>query len=262
MQLDFFKYQGTGNDFIIINNRKMLFPKENNELVRRLCDRKFGIGADGLMLLEDEDDFDFEMVYYNSDGYEGTMCGNGGRCITAFAHALGITNKYGKFIAVDGEHRYEVNDKIIRLNMIDVSAIKQNDNDAANDFVLFTGSPHYVSFRSAIDKIDVIAEAHKIRYNDTFKQEGINVNFVQADSGKVLMRTYERGVEDETLSCGTGTVAVALCFAHQNHLEQGKVDIQTPGGALSVSFQYKDGKYTDIWLEGPATFVFSGSIEI
>ena len=262
MQLDFFKYQGTGNDFIIINNRKMLFPKNDNELVRRLCDRKFGIGADGLMLLEEETGYDFEMVYYNSDGREGTMCGNGGRCISAFAHHLGIGNNKGKFIAVDGEHHYEINNDIVRLNMIEVSAIKKDADAADGNYILFTGSPHYVSFRSEIDKINVVSEAHKIRYNDIFFFFFINVNFVETNTGKVKMRTYERGVEDETLSCGTGTVAVALCFAHQHNLEKGKIEIQTPGGELSVSFQNKDGIYTDIWLEGPAKLVFTGKIDI
>jgi len=262
MQFDFFKYQGTGNDFVIINNHKLFFPKDNHELIRRLCDRKFGIGADGLMLLEQKQGMDFKMVYYNSDGKESTMCGNGGRCISAFAYALGIAERKGTFLAIDGIHHYEIQDDIIRLQMIDVTDIRQDPDADAGNFVLFTGSPHYVSFRTEIEKMDLLEEARKIRYKDVFAQEGINVNVVELNAGKLLMRTYERGVENETLSCGTGTVAVALCFAHQNMLEQGTIEILTPGGNLAVSFQYKDGVITNIWLEGPAKLVFAGTIDV
>ncbi|HQG38592.1 MAG TPA: diaminopimelate epimerase [Chitinophagales bacterium] len=261
MKIVFYKYQGTGNDFVIIDNRELIFPKENHALIHQLCDRKFGIGADGLMLLENTPDSDFRMVYYNADGNESTMCGNGGRCISAFAYTLGVTQEKGNFIAIDGLHQFEINNDIVRLQMIDVKEIKQ-DSIVADDYVLFTGSPHYVSFRSDIDKLDIISEAHKIRYNETFSKEGINVNFVQADNGKVQMRTYERGVEDETLSCGTGTVAVALCFATQNQLEKGTVDIQTPGGQLAVSFVLKNNTFTEVWLEGAAKQVFEGTIQI
>lgn len=262
MQFNFFKYQGTGNDFVIINNHKLFFPKENHELIRRLCDRKFGIGADGLMLVEEAPGVDFKMVYYNADGNESTMCGNGGRCISAFAYAMGMAEKQGTFLAIDGIHHYEIHGDIVRLHMIDVAAIKKDTDAGDGNFILFTGSPHYVSFRTEIDKMNLVEEARKIRYNKVFASEGINVNFVEADTGKVLMRTYERGVEDETLSCGTGTVAVALCFAQQNNLEQGRVEILTPGGNLSVSFQHKEGIFTDIWLEGPAKLVFAGTIDV
>lgn len=261
MELVFYKYQGTGNDFIIIDNRELIFPKENHGLIHQLCNRKFGIGADGLMLLENATEADFKMVYYNADGNESTMCGNGGRCISAFAYFLGVTSNKGNFIAIDGLHQFEINNAIVRLHMIDVKEIKQAAI-TADSYVLFTGSPHYVSFRADIDKIDIINEAHKIRYHETFTKEGINVNFVQADNGTIQMRTYERGVEDETLSCGTGTVAVALCFAAQNQLEKGTVDIQTPGGKLSVSFVLKNNTFTEVWLEGPAEQVFSGTIQI
>ncbi len=258
MQFDFYKYQGTGNDFVIIDNRTLRFPKENTAFINQLCDRKFGIGADGLMLLENAENADFKMVYYNADGNESTMCGNGGRCITAFAHKLGIVKEQGIFIAIDGEHAYKIEDNIVHLKMIDVQEITIENSDC----VLFTGSPHYVSFRTDIDNINLLDEAHKIRYNTTYAAKGINVNFVEQHNDTIKMRTYERGVEDETLSCGTGTVAVALSVAQKNNLDSGKIDIQTPGGKLSVSFQKNLNSYSDIWLIGPATFVFSGSINL
>lgn len=260
MFIDFYKYQGTGNDFILINNHHFLFPKENLALIEKLCNRKFGIGADGLMLLESSDAYDFKMVYYNSDGNESTMCGNGGRCIAAFAHQLGISGKKGKFLAIDGEHDFEITPDTVRLKMIDVVDINAKNENM--EFVLFTGSPHVVQFRSAIDKLDIIKEAHSIRYNEEYAQAGINVNYVELKDGKIKMRTYERGVEDETLSCGTGTVAAALSFAVQNNLEKGKVDIETPGGTLAVSFNKYQNEFREIWLEGPAQFVYKGSIEV
>lgn len=260
MQIDFLKYQGTGNDFILIDNRLLFFPKENTHLVHQFCDRKFGIGADGLMLLENASGYDFKMVYYNADGNESTMCGNGGRCIAAFATHLGITQKLGKFIAIDGEHDFIIENNSVRLKMIDVPAIYKDD--ITKDFVLFTGSPHYVRFESDIENIDLVSEAKKIRYNKVYAKEGINVNFVEVNDGGIKMRTYERGVEDETLSCGTGTVAVALSYAVRQQINKGKIDISTPGGHLAVSFELKEDIFTDIWLEGPASYVFKGTFSI
>lgn len=260
MHFDFFKYQGTGNDFVLINNHRLSFPKENHELIREICDRRFGIGADGLMLLEEIPGYDFKMVYYNADGNESTMCGNGGRCISAFAKHLGIVENSGNFIAVDGEHEFVITDEIVKLKMINVETNGMHlENE---DDVLFTGSPHYVSFRNDIEKMNVTEEARKIRYNATYAKEGINVNFVEANEGKIKMRTYERGVEDETLSCGTGTVAVALSFAARNNLEAGTVEILTPGGNLAVSFAKEQSIFTNVWLEGPAKLVFTGSIDV
>ncbi len=268
MQLDFFKYQGTGNDFVLIDNRNLSFPKENNALVKHICDRRFGIGADGLMLLEESAGVDFKMVYYNADGNESSMCGNGGRCISAFAKYLGMVNSKGKFLAIDGDHDFvidDVNTHCVRLKMIDVTSMEIKNGD----YILHTGSPHYVSFRNEIDKIDIVPEAQKIRYNDVYAKEGININFVEEKNnlpasrhGKIFMRTYERGVEGETLSCGTGTVAVALCYAERNNLTSGKVDISTPGGNLAVSFVKEKGIFTNVWLEGPAKLVFEGTIEL
>ncbi|MBP6047964.1 MAG: diaminopimelate epimerase [Chitinophagales bacterium] len=258
MHFNFYKYQGTGNDFVLIDNRSLFFPNENIELIRKLCDRKFGVGADGLMLLENIEQYDFKMVYYNADGNESTMCGNGGRCIAAFANQLGIVKDKGKFMAIDGVHDFTIDKDNVHLRMIDVAEIKMDKND----YVLFTGSPHYVSFRTALSQINILEEAQKVRYNDTFKEKGINVNFVEIKEDNVSMRTYERGVEDETLSCGTGTVAVALCVAHIRNQSAGQINIKTPGGILSVAFMKYENKYTDIWLIGAANFVFSGTINI
>ncbi|MFN8281634.1 MAG: diaminopimelate epimerase [Chitinophagales bacterium] len=259
MQFYFYKYQGTGNDFILIDNRNSIFPKENIELIKHLCDRKFGIGADGLMLLENTSGMDFKMVYFNADGNESTMCGNGGRCIAAFSNLLNITHKKGNFLAIDGEHDFEITDDIVKLKMIDVDEIKIENND---HYILNTGSPHYVAFRNDIDSIQIVEEARKIRYNDVFAKNGINVNFVEEKNGQIYMRTYERGVEDETLSCGTGTVAVALCVAVKNEMNDGAIEINTPGGKLKVFLKKEVNRFTDIWLEGAAKKVFEGDITI
>jgi diaminopimelate epimerase len=258
MQFHFYKYQGTGNDFVLFDNRNMQFPAADTDLIERLCDRRFGIGADGLMLLEHSEAGDFKMVYFNSDGKESSMCGNGGRCISAFAKRLGIVENEGRFDAIDGEHVFFIRDNLVSLKMTNVPVIsKVND-----DFVLSTGSPHYVSFRNAIQDIHIVDEARKIRYNDRFSREGINVNFVEKKQDGIYMRTYERGVEDETLSCGTGTVAAALCVAYTDGIDKGKMDITTPGGKLSVSFEKTINGMEDIWLTGPAEFVFEGTIDL
>ncbi len=258
MQFHFYKYQGTGNDFVLIDNRNYIFPKENVALVKQICDRRFGVGADGLMLLESIDGYDFKMVYYNSDGNESTMCGNGGRCISAFAKQLNIVDDKGYFLAIDGPHEFMIEGEQVQLKMIDVTAI----SNERNDYILFTGSPHYVSFRNNISNIEILAEARKIRYNETYQENGINVNFVEEANGKIAMRTYERGVEDETLSCGTGTVAVALSIATKNHIDKGKIEILTPGGNLQVAFIKEEATFTDIWLIGAAKLVFEGTINV
>lgn len=261
MHLKFSKYHGTGNDFIIVDNRKKTVSLNQQE-VARLCHRRFGIGADGLMLLlPGRDNTDFEMVYYNADGNESTMCGNGGRCIVAFAFRLNIIKNITRFRAIDGLHEAIVTaPDHVRLKMIDVNNIEAN----ADFCFLNTGSPHYVKFVNEITQIDVYQEGKKIRYSDRFRNEGTNVNFVQDLGDKIYVRTYERGVEDETLSCGTGVVAASISThwlkkgGNGNH----KVQIETSGGILTVNFNYHMGRYTDIWLEGPATFVFEGEIEI
>ena len=257
MTFNFYKYHGTGNDFILIDDRAKLFPDGDIALIERICDRHFGIGADGLMLVRTAPDFDFRMVYFNSDGRESTMCGNGGRCIAAFAQMIGLKLGKKQFVAIDGPHDYELYDDRVKLKMIDVREVKHLDKD----YVIFTGSPHFVRFAMDIDSLDINSAARKIRYSHTYHQEGINVNFVEQGAGVYRMRTYERGVEGETLSCGTGTVAAALAIAMRDEGIQSPVILQTPGGNLSVFFQRNGDGFEDIWLEGPASFVFSGTLD-
>lgn len=259
MKFTFYKYQGVGNDFIIIDNRNNNISLSQNQ-INQLCDRRFGIGADGLMLLTNHPECDFNMKYYNADGKESTMCGNGGRCLVAFAKSLKIFNDKTKFMAVDGMHNAIVNaNNTVSLQMQNVNNItKVNTN-----YFLNTGSPHYVMFKDEIDKIDVYHRGREIRFSAEFEPDGTNVNFVELKSDKLFVRTYERGVEDETLSCGTGVTASAICASLHSESEKNSYDIVTKGGNLKVSFK-KQNKHTfsDIWLTGPATFVFKGEIEI
>ena len=259
MQFNFQKYQGTGNDFVIIDNRDLKFPKEDIQVIERICDRRFGVGADGLMLVENAEGYDFKMVYYNSDGRQSTMCGNGGRCISAFVLNNKIANRQGRFIAIDGPHDYTINEEgLVKLNMIDVNDIEK----VGEDYVLFTGSPHYVKFTEDLENADMFSGGRSIRYNERFKKEGINVNFVEKSENVCALRTYERGVEDETYSCGTGTVAAALSIAEKFNLLIGPVHLSTKGGYLNVYFEKKDEAYSNIWLEGPAKFVFDGVLNL
>jgi len=255
---NFFKYQGTGNDFIIIDNRDMKFRREDHALVARLCDRRFGIGADGLMLLQHAQGYDFEMVYYNSDGRESSMCGNGGRCIVEFARTLGLVKDKAFFLATDGEHEAMVKPNFISLKMNNVSKVEMN----ADYCFLNTGSPHYVAFVNNVENYDVSGKGKAIRNNERFKEEGTNVNFAEKKYNELFVRTYERGVEAETYSCGTGVTAAALVAALKSvSTTESFCDIQTLGGSLKVKFKHHpDNSFTDIWLEGPATFVFKGSI--
>ena len=261
MTISFSKYQGTGNDFVIIDNRQDTFPKEKPGFIARLCDRRFGVGADGLMLLENSRSSDFRMIYYNSDGNLSSMCGNGGRCIVHFAAHLGIINDHAIFDAVDGQHRASIDGDIIELGMNDVTEIEQGEYYGYMD----TGSPHYLLFENDIEGLDILKKAREIRYNDRFKTEGTNVNFLQMNGDTVHMRTYERGVENETLSCGTGMVAAAIyayLLDRASGAEEG-IKISTRGGGVEVSFQ-KNGNnhYSEIKLIGSATFVFKGEINV
>jgi diaminopimelate epimerase len=260
MTIHFFKYQGTGNDFIILDNRKNEYNILSGDQIRRLCDRRFGIGADGLMLISEKNGYDFEMKYYNADGGEGSMCGNGGRCMTQFAYHLGIHRNAYRFLASDGPHEAEIDpDGIISLKMKDVSMIRKFHGD----FILDTGSPHYIKMVADVMKIDVFRKGHDIRHSKEFEEDGINVNFVeQISDDKIIVRTYERGVEDETYSCGTGVTAAALvCYHNENGFNE--VEVKTLGGNLSVEFSRVDeDRYEDIWLCGPAEKVFEGSVEI
>lgn len=257
--LHFFKYQGTGNDFIILDNRNWSYTSLTREGIRLLCDRRFGIGADGLMLLNPHPGYDFEMKYYNADGGESTMCGNGGRCLVKFAHDLGIRKSEYNFIAIDGPHRAEIDDHgIVSLKMKDVPVIKE----AHGDFILDTGSPHYVKMVSEVMDLDVYQKGMDIRYGSEFAREGINVNFVeQRRPDEIIVRTYERGVEDETFSCGTGVTASALATYH-NEVGYNYVKVVTRGGNLTVRFdRNQNGSYENVWLCGPAVKVFEGTIE-
>ena len=260
MKLDFFKYQGAGNDFIIFDNRKGQHDALTGPVIRFLCDRRFGIGADGLMLLNSRSDYDFEMKYYNADGNESSMCGNGGRCLVKFAYETGIIRTTYRFIAVDGEHEAEIDEQgRVRLKMQDVITI----NEFKGDQVLDTGSPHYVKTVKNIEEIDVFEKGRELRNNDHFSPGGINVNFVETTSDhEIKVRTYERGVEDETLSCGTGVTACAIVNYH-NEFGFNEVRVQTRGGWLSVEFDRNhDGSFTNIWLRGPAEKVFTGTVEV
>src|SRR5690606_25803359 len=257
----FYKYQGAGNDFIIIDNRNLLFDKGDVDLVRRLCDRRFGIGADGLLLLQDTDGYDFEMVYFNADGREGRLRGNGGRCIVAFAKDRAIIGKQTDVLAVDGGHHAEIDDAPGRgsLQMIDVDVFNR-DGEA---YVLNTGSPHYVALVEGLARYPVVEEGRRIRNSERYRAAGINVNFVEPEGAGYFVRTYERGVEDETLACGTGATAVAIAMAaHQRQHGSLSVPIRVAGGNLNVCFDKSGSRFTDVFLEGPAKFVFKGEIAV
>jgi diaminopimelate epimerase len=248
MKFEFYKYQGAGNDFVIIDNRSNVFDRSRIDVVKHLCDRRFGIGADGLMLLQNKAGYDFEMVYYNADGNESSMCGNGGRCIVAFAKAIGVINNTTHFIAVDGDHDAEMlADGSVKLKMADVLDIEM----IGNAMYLNTGSPHYVDF---VDDLK--------NYNG-FAAKGTNVNFVEKQEDGIFVRTYERGVEAETLACGTGVTAAALAAnTAKVTLNNNVCNITTLGGKLKVYYEQCGKGYKNIWLQGPAVKVFSGEIEL
>ncbi len=261
MNLPFFKYQGTGNDFVMVDQREVQYlDRSNTEAIRSLCNRKFGIGADGLILLQNAEGFDFEMVYFNADGRESTMCGNGGRCIAAFAKMLGIIEARCTFLAIDGPHEALVQQNgIVDLKMKDVSDIETGKGY----FVLDTGSPHYVILVEDISDLNVVESGQAIRYADRFREKGINVNFVEKTQNGIEVATYERGVEDETLSCGTGVVASAIAWQlHNPFSAKGEIAVKTKGGDLKVKLEKENGGFKQIWLCGPAVEVFSGEWKI
>jgi diaminopimelate epimerase len=276
MTIPFYKYQGTGNDFVMIDQRETQYlTRADTKIVNHLCDRRFGIGADGLILLQNTVEarnpkeggkgYDFEMIYFNADGSESTMCGNGGRCIVAFAQFLQIFDKDCVFKAIDGAHDAKINDNgWVELKMIDVKNI-----EVGNDYFLMnTGSPHYVVFTEDLTDINVYENGRAIRYSDRFAKEGVNVNFVEIrKEGGIEVATYERGVEDETFSCGTGVTAAAISYYLKNGQSE-KVPIKTKGGDLEVRFHKNnslsesqaEGVFENVWLCGPATQVFSGAV--
>ena len=259
MRLHFYKYQGTGNDFVIFDNRDKSIELSRAQ-VAFLCHRRFGIGADGLMLLNPHPSYDFEMKYYNADGGESTMCGNGGRCLVKFAAEMGIERSEYRFIAIDGEHEAGIDsDGNVSLKMNDVASIES----AENRHVLNTGSPHYVALTENVMDLDVFQKGRAIRYSDEFKTEGINVNFVEQNKNpdSIIVRTYERGVEDETYSCGTGVTAAAL-VSSQNENGYNFINVQTKGGKLAVEFEKVEDGFRNIHLIGPAIKVFEGDIDL
>lgn len=256
MKFHFFKYQGTGNDFVMIDNRAKTFPKEKTDIISQLCDRHFGVGADGVILIENDDNFDFKMVYYNADGSE-TFCGNGGRCAVAFGKQLEIIKSKTRFIAVDGEHEATIQNGIVSLKMIDVEDI-QIKKDAV---FAYTGTQHHVELVASLDNYPVFENGKEIRNSYDFP--GANVNFVEQQNEKTFrVRTYEKGVENETLACGTGVTAVAVAMHKTGKTKSKSINLPVEGGELIVSFEENKGKYFNIFLTGPANFVFEGSIEL
>jgi diaminopimelate epimerase len=257
MTLNFHKYQGTGNDFVMIDNRDSFFDKNNLDLVSHLCNRKFGIGADGLILIENHDKVDFDMIYFNADGTK-SFCGNGSRCAVAFAKQLNIIESKTIFNAIDGIHEATIYEGVVELKMGNVEQVEKGEDY----FFINTGSPHYIEFKEDIQSLDIVPEAHRIRYNSRFREQGTNVNFVQKRSDTLEIRTYERGVEDETLSCGTGATAVALSGAIMYDMKS-PVSIKVQGGELKIKFnQLPQQSFDNIWLIGKGENVYSGEIEI
>ena len=256
MTVEFYKYHGTGNDFVLIDNRSLFFDKNNIELISKICSRHIGVGADGLILLEDDNLYDFKMIYFNSDGKQTSMCGNGGRCIISFAKKLNIIDDKANFMAIDGIHEGIINNNLIKIKMNTVSEI-QNINTG---FLLDTGSPHFVKFCDSIDNINVFEFGRELRNNKEISEDGVNINFTEViDNSSIKVRTYERGVENETLSCGTGVIASALSAYKKGLVDTNRIKINTLGGELFVSFEFNN-IYKNIWLEGPAIEVYKGQI--
>lgn len=258
MSIQFLKYHGTGNDFVLIDNRDGQFDKKDTTLINRLCDRRFGIGGDGLILLENDKISDFAMVYFNSDGNQSTMCGNGGRCIVAFAKSLGIIQNQTTFSAVDGLHFATIENDIVSLQMKDVDQVHIKDGYSFLD----TGSPHHVELVENLSEYDVVKNGSAIRNSELYGTVGSNVNYVEKISESEFdLRTYERGVEDETFACGTGATAVAIAMFESGKSNSSTIILNVKGGELKVSFVKKNDIYTEVFLTGPATFVFKGEIE-
>jgi len=257
MLLEFYKYQGTGNDFVMVDDRHHTFDDQDLPLINRICDRRFGVGADGLILIRDHKDFDFEMVYFNADGSQ-SMCGNGARCAVAFAKHLGLIQDKTHFLAIDGPHAAEFLNGQVCLGMSDVIGIAEEKEE----YFVNTGSPHHIRFVHHLDQYPVVDEGSKIRYSSKYSPKGTNVNFVEKiDEKTIKVRTYERGVEDETLSCGTGVTACALVFGMAT--EQNSILIKTLGGDLTVKFNAgAANNFTDVTLMGKATQVFKGVLTI
>lgn len=257
--IHFYKYHGTGNDFVMIDDWEKTFDAENHELINRMCDRRFGIGGDGLILLQKHESYDFEMKYFNANGYEGSMCGNGGRCIVAFAHFLKRIGEQASFLAVDGPHEAMVGESVIELKMVEVASIEKTDKF----YFMDTGSPHYVRFVEDLSNFDVFGEGQKVRYSERFRENGTNVNFVESQDNGIKVATYERGVEDETLSCGTGIVASTIAqYIHSAASGDFDLPVEAKGGNLKVRFKKTSKGFEDIWLIGPAVQVYEGEYNL
>jgi diaminopimelate epimerase len=257
MKVTFNKYQGAGNDFIMIDNRKGIINPEDYDLINKMCNRRFGIGADGLILISGHSEADFEMKYFNSDGKPGSMCGNGGRCTAHFALKLSIAGQKQRFMAFDGIHEAEVKEDTVRLQMADVNEYRIIEGN----YFINTGSPHYIVFTSEIDNINVNEEGRKLRWSPLFAPGGTNVNFAELKDNGLYIRTFERGVEEETLACGTGVTASAIASVLKGHFDTGPVSVKARGGNLKVELTLKDKKITNVWLTGPATYVYEGVFE-
>lgn len=259
MKIDFFKYEGTGNDFVIIDNRDLKFQKNNKELIQGICDRKNGVGSDGLILLENHLTFNFSMIYFNADGSESGFCGNGSRCITHLAKKLNIIEKNAVFSAIDGIHESRIfNGKIsVKMNKVLKEDIYKYDDNYNTTFIN-TGSPHLIRLFHNIDTIDLVNEAKEIKLKYPDYTEGLNINFCEISDSIIKLRTYERGVEDETLSCGTGAVALAIFLKESGLVNYDKIQIQMKGGKLYVDLTDEGDFYSNIWLSGDVNMVFKG----
>lgn len=256
MEVDFYKFQGTGNDFIMIDDREESFDMNDESLIKSLCERRFGIGADGLILLRNHENYSFEMIFFNSTGAKSTFCGNGGRCVLSFAHFLEIFEEKCEFMAFDGVHEGSVKGDMVSLKMVDVTEVNVREDSV----VLDTGSPHLVKVVENVKSINVMNKGKKLRFSNEFGDYGINVNFAEVNDG-ISIRTYERGDEIESLSCGTGSVATAIALYEIEKIDNTNVSINTTGGTLEVSFQHDGKSYVNIWLSGEASMVYSGEFE-
>ena len=260
MDICFDKYQGAGNDFVIIDDREETFPCKEIDLIQKICDRHFGIGADGLILIENHSETDFEMIYYNADSSQ-TMCGNGARCAVLYAYKNKIIGEKTKFRAIDGIHEaWITSSEKVKIQINEIKKILKHEES----FIINTGSPHYVKIMNNISDLNVKKRGSEIRYSKDFIPEGINVNFLQKrNNSNFSIRTYERGVEDETLACGTGAVAAAIVMHNIGETSGNtNLEIETLGGTLSVNFDFQNSVYKNIFLEGPARYVFSGTYKI
>ena len=257
MIIKFYKYHGAGNDFIIVDDRLPNHSFSKNK-IKEICDRKTGVGSDGFILLRNHEKYDFEMIYYNSDGKISSMCGNGGRCIVHFAYYLKIIKKYTIFLAVDGPHEAKIiKNTIVILKMNNVDEIIK----CKYYTFIYSGSPHHIIEKSKINLIDVRLIGSKIRNSQSYSPNGVNVNFIKKiSSEEFIIRTYERGVEDETLSCGSGAVASAIAMHNRGRTSNNKIKIKTLGGDLIICFTFNK-TYSDVTLEGPVKQVFKGEID-